>query len=114
MSRILRSIVFIVFSGFLLSSACKEQCGFSKGESDAAGTNFELATIEDHKGEEGCGFLVAIDRGDQKQLYLPVEMDGDFEIDGLKVKIKFHLSRIKQVGCFDAQPIVIDAIEKIL
>jgi len=113
MSRIFRSIVFVAFSGVLLSSACKEQCGFSKDKIDAIGTNFELATIEDHKGEDGCGFLIAIDRGDQKQLFIPVEMDAEFEIDGLSVKIKFHTSRIKQDGCFDAQPIVIDAIEKI-
>ena len=113
MSKVLKSIVFIAFSGFLLSSACKEQCGFSKSQIDAIGTNFELATIVDHKGKDGCGFLVVIDRGDQKQLFIPVEMDAEFEKDGLSVKIKFHLSRIKQDGCFDAQPIVIDAIEKI-
>ena len=113
MSRILKSIVFIAFSGVLLSSACKEQCGFSKSHIDAIGTNFELATIEDHKGEDGCGFLVAIDRGDEKQIFIPVEMDAEFEKAGLSVKIKFHTSRIKQNGCFDAQPIVIDIIEKI-
>jgi len=113
MSRVFRSIVLIAFTGILLSSACREQCGFSKHSVTKIGTNFELATIEDHKGEDGCGFLVAIDRGDQKQLFIPVEMDAEFEIDGLSVKIKFHTSRIKQDGCFDAQPIVIDAIAKI-
>ena len=113
MYGVLKSIVFLFLSGVLMSSACKEQSGFSTESVVPIGTNFELATIEDHKGEDGCGFVVAIDRGDRKQLFIPVEMNAEFEVDGLRVKIKFHLSRVKQDGCFDAQPIVIDAIERI-
>ena len=52
-------------------------------------------------------------KGKDLQLYTPIEMDKQFKEDGLKVKIKFHTSRIQQEGCFDAQPIVIEEIEKI-
>ena len=113
MRNILKFLMLVAFSSALLSSACKEMAGHSTDDIIEVGEGFEVATIVYKKGVDGCQFLVTVGKGKDLQLYTPIEMDKQFKEDGLKVKIKFHTSRIQQEGCFDAQPIVIEEIEKI-
>lgn len=113
MKNILKSILFIAFTGVLLSSACKEASGHSTDNPVVLGEDYELAVIKDMAGDDGCGFLVSIAKVNQEQLFVPVELDDEFKVDGLRVRVKYHTSRIKQEGCLQAQPIVIDDIVKI-
>ena len=77
MRRILTGLTALT----LLISACEKDKDFVK------------ATILDtgDVSSEGCGYLLRMEDGrEEKPVYLP----SDFQRNGLKVKVKFHLSGI--------------------
>lgn len=63
---------------------------------------------------EGCGYLLRMDDGREEK---PVYLDSDFQHDGLRVKVKFHLSGIGDTCGFRAprsyfEQVYIDEIKR--
>jgi hypothetical protein len=107
MNKILKKIAFVVLAGILLSSSCREIDGTEVVVND--NSEFIQGTITEKHSEGDCGFLIAtaVD-GDRTQYYFPVELGNEFKVEGMKVEMKFHTSRIQQTTCLNAQPIIID------
>ena len=110
MKKALKFILIVVVTGTILSASCKEVGDQTPDETVATSEGFIDATITGKYSGEGCGFIVAVEDGKETLLYDPIVLDEAYKKEGLKVKIKFHTSRIKQETCLIATPIIIDEI----
>lgn len=120
MQRFLKTLSFISCTILLLSASCRNVTDENNVETSGSNENgFIEAVVTQSFSEEGCEYLIAPtqngelmnDENGNVILYMPIELDEAFRKNG-PVEIKFHLSRIKQEGCFHAKPIIIDEIRE--
>lgn len=95
----------------LISASCDETNkteDTSKPEEVGAGVM--AIVITDYAGE-GCEVLLEITEEGKPVLLMPINLEDSFKINGKKVIIEFHSSRIMQGNCQKGRPIVIDSIK---
>ncbi|MCB9224192.1 MAG: hypothetical protein R2780_02500 [Crocinitomicaceae bacterium] len=67
--------------------------------------------IVDRSGEEGCGFMIKVQMDGNESILDPGPLAEDFQVDGLKVKVKYDLSR-RQTTCTGTVPVILAEITK--
>lgn len=72
---------------------------------------FFVGHITSELSKEGCPYLLQYKEGKEDKFLIPVQLEDKFKQNGLKVKFKFHYSRIKQGECQMGQPAVLEFIE---
>lgn len=111
MNKLFKKIVLVISTGFLLSSSCKDVSSNSSVE--LGSDKFVTATITEKYSKDGCGFILTVQENGKTLLFDPVSLENKFKQEGMKVIVKFHISRVQQTSCFNAQPVIIDDIKAI-
>lgn len=89
-------------------------CVFNKPSVSLEGENEEAefdGVVTNEFLKDGCPWLIKYQEGTEDRYLIPVQLDNDLKKNGLKVKFRFHLSRIAQGDCQIGQPAVIEDIE---
>jgi hypothetical protein len=72
--------------------------------------NGVIATISDARAKDGCAWVLVIQNENGPQYLEPVELADAFKVNGKKVILTYHNSRIAS-HCDNSTPIVIDIIK---
>lgn len=95
----------------MLSASCgetKEVLPEEKGGKEITGV---IATVTTDYAAEGCKVLLEIEENGEMVLLWPIELEDKYKVDGKKVEIVFHSSRIAQGECQTGRPVVIETIK---
>jgi hypothetical protein len=113
MSRVLLAGIVLAGSVFLMSASCKEVSDTVVDEpiTNVPGDNVNgVVTLQ--FAEEGCAVLIEAKVDGKKEYFIPVDLLDEFKVEGMKIVMTYHASRINQGSCLKGHPIIIDSIEK--
>lgn len=89
----------------------KEEPSITIDETQMSDLGFVAATVKDFSKEDGCGFLIVLDKSEQVlQTLKPI--DASFQKDGLKVWLKYRPIRPISPKCKKGTPIDIEELKK--
>lgn len=98
----------------IILTSCETKKSITKGESSVTQMNdlgFVSATVKDFSKEDGCGFLIVLD--ESKQVLQTLKpLDVTYQVDGLKIWLKYRPIRPIAPQCKKGTPIDIEAIKK--
>lgn len=95
----------------LLSASCGETKEISQPERPEELEVGVLATVTTDYAKDGCEVLLEITEDGELTLLMPIDLEEQFKVDGKKVRIVFHSSRIAQTTCQKGRPVVIESIK---
>lgn len=95
----------------LLSASCGETKAVQTEEKEKEEITGVIATVTTDYASEGCAALLEIEEDGEMVLLWPIELEDRFKVDGKKVQIVFHSSRIAQTDCQKGRPVVIETIK---
>ncbi len=61
--------------------------------------------------DEGCPFILTYTDGSEEKYLIPVQLEEQYQQNGLQMEFGFHYSRIMQDDCQKGQPAVLEAVE---
>jgi hypothetical protein len=95
-----------------LSTSCETKKSITTtDENKMISLGFLKATVKDFSKEDGCGFLIVLDETEQVlQTLKPLDLT--FQIEGLRVWIKYRPIRPIAPSCKKGTPIDIEEIKK--
>lgn len=102
----------------IIFTSCETKKSITKGESSVTidqtqmnDLGFVSATVKDFSKEDGCGFLIVLD--ESKQVLQTLKPLGvTYQVDGLKIWLKYRPIRPITPQCKKGTPIDIEAIKK--
>ncbi len=59
---------------------------------------------------DGCPFILTYTDGSEEKYLIPVQLEEQYQRNGLQLEFGFHYSRIKQGDCQKGQPAVLEAV----
>ncbi len=95
----------------LLSASCGETKEVQTEEKEKVEITGVIATVTTDYASEGCAVLLEIKEDEEMVLLWPIELEERYKVDGKKVQIVFHSSRIVQTDCQKGRPVVIETIK---
>ncbi|MCF8460337.1 MAG: hypothetical protein K9G46_06410 [Flavobacteriales bacterium] len=60
---------------------------------------------------DGCPFILTYTDGSEEKYLIPVQLEEQYQRNGLQLEFGFHYSRIMQGDCQKGQPAVLEAVE---
>ncbi|MCF8464617.1 MAG: hypothetical protein K9G41_07245 [Flavobacteriales bacterium] len=60
---------------------------------------------------EGCPFILKYMDGGEEKYLIPVQLEEQYQLNGLQLEFGFHFSRIMQGDCQKGQPAVLEMVE---
>ena len=110
----MKAILKIVVTCFGLiavsASSCDEQIEKPSRMETAQIERDTHATVTTKFVDDGCEVLLEIIENGKNVMLMPINIEDQYKVDGLKVIIQFHSSRIMQATCQIGRPIVIEKI----
>ncbi|OFZ62826.1 MAG: hypothetical protein A3D92_01355 [Bacteroidetes bacterium RIFCSPHIGHO2_02_FULL_44_7] len=103
--------LLVVFAAFLVG--CSSSVDLNEENVSLPHDGFVHGKITSAYRDQGCAFLFEYEEQGQKRLVRPFQLEEQYKIDGLEVKMKFSYSRIMNEGCDLANPVIIDSIVRI-
>lgn len=103
-------VVYISALSFLLMLGCASNKASVQPEVKLQEGKY-LGTVTNQFSQKGCNWLVKYNDGGEHKYLIPVQLEGRYKKNGLKIEFGFYLSRIKQGNCQMGQPAVLENIE---
>ncbi len=102
----------------IIFTSCETKKSITKGEpsitideTQMSNLGFVAATVKDFSEENGCGFLILLDKSKQVlQTLKPLE--ATYQVDGLKIWLKYRPIRPISPQCKKGTPIDIEELKK--
>lgn len=111
--RSFQTLLVLCLGGLLSCATVKNDTAITQVQEEEF--PFVEGVITNDYREQGCDFLFEFtDREGHKMLVRPIELDEKYQKDGLKVRMRFRMSRIQNGGCDLAHPVIIEEIERII
>lgn len=101
--QIVYSLIVLIFT----SCATNNRVG-STDQLDDIPADAVLGTVTTQYADKGCNLLIQLK--EDSSFLRPIELDQNYQVDGMEIWIKYHVSRASNAGCDIAIPIVIDTI----
>ncbi len=108
MRKLLKITAALAVLLVLISASCKEVTG----ESDLAEGEV-IATVCTDFSDDGCPVLLEVSQNGEDILLMPIEWEGKYSKHGMKLAVKYTLSRIRQEECLKGMPAVIHEVRKL-
>lgn len=95
---------------FLVSASCKD-VPVADPNSNVPGDKVN-GVVTMQYAAEGCDILIEAKEDGKKVFLIPIDLQTKFKVEGMKVTMTYHASRVNQGSCLKGHPIIIDSIEE--
>ena len=110
--RIFKTILVLCLGALLSCATVKNDDVIPQVENDEF-PFFQGVITNDYR-LQGCDFLFEFTDSDgHKMLVRPLQLEEEYQRDGLNVRMRFRMSRASNGGCDLAHPVIIEEIELI-
>ena len=106
-----KTLLGAILPFLLLSASCGETKDVPPKETKQEELVGVPARVTTAYAQDGCDVLLEISEEGESVLLMPINLEDQFKIDGKKVQIVFHSSRIAQSTCQKGRPVVIETIK---